>query len=115
MIQCFSICSSLPKVETRVGQHLSNEKFNKHIIQHLASEAKGTIVAFLHDKVSSVAMFETDRFYCTYRIYSSISRTFLYLKISPKTGVRLILEASEMTCSNHGTYTYENMRLPYLF
>ena len=50
-----------------------------------------------------------------YRIYSSISRTFLYLKISPKTGVRLILEASEMTCSNHGTYTYENMRLPYLF
>ena len=29
----------------------------------------------------------------TYRIYSSISRTFLYLKISPKTGVRLILEA----------------------
>ena len=50
-----------------------------------------------------------------YRIYSSISRTFLYLKISPKTGVRLILEASKMTCSNHGTYTYENMRLPYLF
>ena len=50
-----------------------------------------------------------------YRIYSSISRTFLYLKISPKTGVRLILEASEMTCSNHSTYTYENIRLPYLF
>ena len=50
-----------------------------------------------------------------YRIYSSTSRTFLYLKISPKTGVRLILEASEMTCSNHGTNTYENMRLPYLF
>ena len=66
IIQCFLICSSLPKVETRVGQHLSNEKFNKHIIQHLANEAKGTIVAFLHDKVSSVAMFETDRFYCTY-------------------------------------------------
>ena len=36
-----------------------------------------------------------------YRIYSSISHTFLYLKISPKTGVRLILEASEMTCSYH--------------
>ena len=34
----------------------------------------------------------------SYRIYSSISRTFLYLKIGPKTGVRLILEASEMTC-----------------
>ena len=50
----------------------------------------------------------------TYRIYSSISRTFLYLKIGPKTGVRLILEASEMTCSNHGTNTYENMRLRYL-
>ena len=52
---------------------------------------------------------------CIYRFYSSISRTFLYLKISPKTGVRLILQASEMTCSNHGTNTYENMRLPYLF
>ena len=23
--------------------------------------------------------------------------------------------SSEMTCSNHGTNTYENMRLPYLF
>ena len=31
-------------------------------------------------------------------IYSSISRAFLYLKIGPKTGVRLILKASEMTC-----------------
>ena len=28
----------------------------------------------------------------TYHIYSSISHTFLYLKFSPKTGVRLILE-----------------------
>ena len=28
-----------------------------------------------------------------YRIYSSTSHTFLYLKSSPKTGVRLILEA----------------------
>ena len=49
-----------------------------------------------------------------YRIYLNISRTFMYLKISPKTGVRLILEAMLNDLLNT-TNTFENMRLPYLF
>ena len=81
-------------------------------------ETEAPILVFFLPGLKTLDSYKRLKFvsgFLTYRIYSSISRTFLYLKISPKTGVRLILEASEMTCSNHGTNTYENMRLPYLF